>query len=208
MDYFSFLLQWFNWPYLAAFLIGVASVVRPASVRPLGTAVARWLRLGRVPGHVIARVFGFALGIIGLTVNGGLHDYWPQAQERGFLPGLIVSLLVATLVTRWVGRIFERHFPEIRAIGWGSPELSGQEGRVVSRVVSPEYPAGRAQVMGEDETLHMVLCKTRQGEIPYGAAVVLGEYDAGDGRYFAVEVGVEEEAIAPEGTTARETEGE
>ncbi len=208
MDYLAFLVQWFNWPYLAAFLIGVASVVFPASVRPLGKAISRWLGVERVPGHVIARVFGFALGIIGLTVSGGLHDYWPEAQERGFLPGLMVSTVLAALVARWVGRLFERHFPEIRAVGWGSPGLSGQEGRVVSRVVSPEYRAGRAQVMGENETLHMVLCKTKQGEIPYGAAVVLAEYDAGDGRYFVLEVGAEEETIAPEGAAATENEHE
>jgi hypothetical protein len=208
VDYFAFLLQWFNWPYLAAFVIGIASIVIPASVRPLGLAMAGWFGVGRVRGHVIARVFGFALGIIGLTVNGGLHDYWPEAQERGFLPGLVVSILLATLITRRIGRAFERHFPEIRAVGWGSPDLSGQEGRVVSRVVSPEYRAGRAQVMGENETLHMVLCKTKEGEIPYGAAVVLGEYDAGDGRYFVLEVGVAEETIASEGTTASEPEHE
>ncbi len=30
----------------------------------------------------------------------------------------------------------------------------------------------------------MVLIKTREGEIPYGATVVLGEYDDSDGRYY------------------------
>ncbi|NNG16029.1 MAG: hypothetical protein HKM89_06060, partial [Gemmatimonadales bacterium] len=56
----------------------------------------------------------------------------------------------------------------------------------------PDYRAGRAQVMGDDETLHMVMCKTREGEIPYGSSVRLGEYDASDGRYF-VEVAEESE---------------
>jgi hypothetical protein len=42
--------------------------------------------------------------------------------------------------------------------------------------------------MGDDETMHVVMCKTREGEIPYGALVTLGEYDRSDGRYFVEQV--------------------
>ena len=126
--------------------------------------------------------------VVGLTVSGGLHDYWPAQQERGFLPGLVVTTLVAALITRSIGRLFERHFPEIKAVGWGSPDLGGREGRVVSGVISPDYRAGRAHVMVEDGTLHTVLCKTVEGEISHGATVILGEYDTSDGRYFVEEL--------------------
>ncbi len=87
----------------------------------------------------------------------------------------------------------QSHFPEVKAVEWGGAGLSGERGRVVSRVVNADYRAGRAQVMGEDRTLYMVLCKTRGEEIPYGAEVRLGEYDGGDGRYFVEQVEESEE---------------
>lgn len=191
MNYLAFLLQWYNWPYLAGFAFGVLSLFPAPGVGPLGKAVGRWLGVSRVSGRAIVRAFGFSLGIIGLTFNGALHDYWPAWQEGGFLPVLVVSVVLAALLTRSIGRLFERHFPEIKAVGWGSPDLEGFEARVVSRSVSPDYRAGRAQLMGDDETLHVVMCKTRQGEIPYGSAVLLENYDATDGRYYVVEIGAQ-----------------
>ena len=133
-----------------------------------------------------------SLTVVGLTVNGAFHDYWPSGQERGFFPGLVFTVLLAAVVTRLVGRVFEEHFPEIKAVSWGESNLSGREGRVVSRMVSADYRAGRAHVMGDDETLHTVMCKTRGSEIPLGAQVVLGEYDDEDGRYFVEQVGERE----------------
>lgn len=205
MNYLAFLLQWYNWPYLAGFALGVLSLVPVPGVRGLGTAIGRGLGVSRVSGRAIARAFGFSLGVIGLTFSGALHDYWPTWQERGFLPVLVVSAVLAALITRSIGRLFERHFPEIKAVGWGSPDLEGREARVVSRSVSPDYRAGRAQLMGENETLHVVMCKTREGEIPYGAAVLLEDYDVTDGRYYVVEI--ESEAATHEAKKPA-TEGE
>lgn len=187
MSYLDFLAQWYNWPYLAGFVLGLLSFIRVPRLAAAGRAVGRWLGVSDASPYVILRTLGFGLGIIGLTFNGALHDYWPELQEKGFLPGLIVSVLAAALLTRSVARLFERHFPEIKAVGWGSPYLEGREARVVSRVVTPDYKAGRAQLMGEDKTLHVVLCKTKESEIPYGAAVVLDEYDEADGRYYVSE---------------------
>ncbi len=189
LSYLAFLLQWYNWPYLAGFAVGVLSLVRAPGLSVVGVAIGRRLGVCHVSGLAIVRVFGFALGVIGLTFSGALHDYWPAWQERAFLPVLVASGVLAALITRWIGRLFERHFPEIKAVGWGSPHLEGREARVVSRVVNPDYKAGRAQLMGEDDTLHVVMCKTQDGEIPYGATVLLGEYDATDGRYYVVETG-------------------
>ncbi|NIR42946.1 MAG: DUF1449 family protein [Gemmatimonadetes bacterium] len=184
MSYLDFLLQWYNWPYLAALLLALLSFMRLEPAIAVGDWLGRWLRVEGAAGRVLARVFGVAVGVVGLTVNGALHDYWPAQQERGFLPGLLVTALLAAAVTRGVGRLFERHFPEIKAVGWGATDLAGREARVVSRKVSPDYRAGRAQVMEEDGTLHMVLCKTREEELLYGALVVLTEYDVEDRRYY------------------------
>jgi len=198
VDYLGFLLQWYNWPYLAGLFLAVASLFPLSVLDRLGRTVGGWLNIGRVSGRAILRVFGLAFVVIGLTMNGAVHDYWPTEQERGFLPGLVVTTLIAALITKWLGRLFERHFPEIKAVGWGSPGLSGSEGRVVSRMVSSDYKAGRAQVMGEHDTLHMVLCKTREGEIPYGATITLGEFDTEDGRYFVRGIGANDDMVDPE----------
>lgn len=189
MSYLKFLAQWYNWPYLAAVVLTAMSFVWPGNIRGVGNGLAGLLRLRRVGGHSVIRVFGITLGVTGLTVNGALHDYWPPAQQSGFLPGLALSVMVAILVTRSVGRIQERYFPEIKAVGFDARDLAGSEGRVVSRSVGPSYLAGRAQVMGDDGTLHIVLCKTGAEDIPYGSRIVLGEYDDGDGRYYARRAG-------------------
>lgn len=189
MNYLTFLIQWYNWPYLAGLLLAALSLARPAPLGWLGMRIGGWLGLNRVSGFVVLRAFSVTLTVVGLTVNGALHDYWPAAQERCFLPGLVATLVLAAMVTRVVGRVFEEHFPEIKAVSWGASGLSGREGRVVSRMVSEDYRAGRAQVMGDDETLHIVMCKTRGAEIPLGAMVVLGDYDDEDGRYFVEQAG-------------------
>lgn len=184
MNYLTFLIQWYNWPYLAGLLVVALSLARPALLGGLGARLGLWLGLKRASGYSVLRVFAVSLTVAGLTVNGALHDYWPAAQERGFFAGLVVTVLLSAVVTRLVGRVFEEHFPEIKAVSWGASGLSGSEGRVVSRMVSSDYRAGRAQVMGDDETLHIIMCKTRGGEIPLGALVMLGDYDDEDGRYF------------------------
>lgn len=189
MTYLEFLLQWYNWPYLAALVVGGSSFVRPGAVRAPGEWLGRWLRVERVAGSRLVRVFSVVVGVVGLTLNGALHDYWPAQQERGFLPVLLLTLLVAVVATRGLGRFFQRHFPEIKAVGWGATDLAGREARVVSRKVSADYRAGRAQVMDEDGTLHMVLCKTREGELPYGSLVVLSTYDTEDRRYYVEPLG-------------------
>lgn len=197
MSYLIFLLRWYNWLYVAGLLLAALSLARLGVLARAGRALGRGLGLQRVSGHPLVRIFGLAFGVIGLTVNGALHDYWPTAQEMGFLPGLVLTVVLAVLVTRGLGQVLERHFPEIKAVRWGAPGLGGREGRVVSRTVSLDYRAGRAQVMGEDETLHMVLCKTKGEEIPFGAVVVLGEYDAEDGRYYVERVGQAEASSNP-----------
>jgi hypothetical protein len=189
VNYLEFLIQWYNWPYLAALVAAAGARIVPGRFVRLGSALCGLLGLEQVAAHSIASVFGLVLAVAGLTINGAMHDYWPDALGAGFLPAFALSLIVAAAGTRMVGKVLERHFPEIRAVGFGATDLAGHEGRVVSRSVGPEYRAGRAQVMKSDGTLHMVLCKTRGEEIPYGARVVLEDYDTDDGRYYVEPVG-------------------
>lgn len=188
MSYFEFLRQWYNWPYIAALTVVFSSLAYRPFLSGWGTNLGMRLGLERTPGYSVLRTFGTALAVIGLTLNGALHDYLPGSQRIGFLAGLVISVLIAGLLTRRIGRYRERHFPRIKAVGLGSHGLSGLEGRVVSQSVGPDYLAGRAQVMDSEETLHMVMCKTAEEEILHGSRIVLGEYDATDGRYFVERV--------------------
>lgn len=189
MTYLEFLLQWYNWPYLAALVLAALARALPTFFRKPGTALGATLSLRQVAPHTILAIFLLSLGVAGLTINGALHDYTPDRLSVGFLPALLLSVMLAATATHVVGRVLQRHFPEIRAVGFGARNLAGREGRVVSRRVAPEYRAGRAQVMMGDGTLHMVLCKTREVVIPYGARVVLEEYDSEDGRYYVRRAG-------------------
>lgn len=194
MNYFQFLIQWYNWPYLAGLGMMLLSLAYRPFLAGLGRAAGRRLGLTRTAGHSVVRTFGTTVAVVGLTVNGALHDYWPSGQEWGFVPGLAFTLSFAAYVTKRFGRFRERTFPPIRAVGLGARDLTGLEGRVVSRSVDSKYRAGRAQVMDSEETLHIVMCKTTGKEIPYGARVVLGEYDPADGRYYVERLDAPEEA--------------
>lgn len=206
MNYLQFLAQWYNWPFLGGLILGMASLLRLPRLERAGEVLGIRLGIYKASGRSILRIFAFTFWVVGLTLSGAVHDYWPAYQERGFLPVLIVTTLFAALSTRMLGRLLERHFPRFRAVGWGSPHLSGREGRVVSRVVSPDYRAGRAQLM-DDETLHYVMCKTVEGEIPYGAAIRLGEYDERDGRYYVEEARAPADGPGERGSPTTESEG-
>jgi hypothetical protein len=184
VSYLEFLLQWYNWPYLGALALAALSLLRPHALARPGAALGRLLRLPRLSGLAVARMFTLGIAVVGLTINGALHDYWPQAQETAFAPGFLLTLFLTAVFTRAIGAFVQQRFPEIKGVRWGGPGLSGRQGRVVSRMISADYRAGRAQVIGDDEVLHVVLCKTRGDPIGYGAEVRLGEYDERDGRYF------------------------
>jgi hypothetical protein len=206
VNYLQFLAQWYNWPFIAGLLVGVASLLNVPQLERTGEVLGARLGIHKASGRSILRVFAFTFSVVGLTLSGAVHDYWPVYQDRGFVPVLILTTLFAVLSTRMLGRLFERHFPRFRAVGWGSPHLSGREGRVVSRMVSPDYRAGRAQLM-DDDTLHYVMCKTADGEIPYGASVRLGAYDEEDGRYYVVEAGEPAEGPGDGENQAGDSEG-
>jgi len=188
VSYLDFLLAWYNWPYLIALTVALVSLARPEALERSGATVARWLRLERLSGISVMRMLSVCIAVVGLTVNGAIHDYWPRALETASLAGLLLTLFTSVVFTRALGAMLQRHFPRIKDVRWGGEGLAGQYGRVVSRKVSPDYRAGRAQVLTSEETLYMVLCKTREGEIPYGAEVELVDYDAADGRYFVIRV--------------------
>lgn len=196
MSYLEFLARWYNLPYMAGLAVSAAAFLRLPPTRRLGDWLGGLLKLQEVSGRFLLLVFGLSFGILGLTFNGALHDYWRQWQEIGAVPGFVLAAAAALLITRTLGRVQERHFPRYTSVKFGSPELEGYEGRVVSRVVSPQYRAGRAQVMEEGGTLHVVLCKTSSEEIPYSATVRLQQYDPDDGRYFV-------ETIDSEGRTTK-----
>jgi hypothetical protein len=184
--YLEFLLQWINWPYLAALLGAALAGLTPAATEAWGRWLAHRLRLDTISGRFVYSTFALSLAFVGLTVNGAVHDFWPGALAHAFLPGLFVSGLLAAVLTRWMVRTRDRYFPAIRAVAFDTPDLAGAVGRVVSREVTPDSPAGRVQVVTPEGVLHIVRCKTRAERIRFGRRVVLLEYDERDGRYLVV----------------------
>lgn len=186
MSYFEFLVQWYNWPYVAAALIASLAAWRPAAAEAWGRWLAHRLRLDTLSGRFVFGAFWTSVTLVGLTLNGAVHDYFPAWLGRGFVPVLLLTAAFAVLLTRSVVRLRDRYFPPIHAVSFGATNLAGAAGRVVSREVAPEQPGGRVQIVTSDGVLHIVRVKTRGERLRFGRRVVLLEYDERDGHYFVV----------------------
>lgn len=186
MSYFEFLIRWYNWPYLAALAIATLAAWRPAAAEAWGRWLAHRLRLETLSGRFVFGAFWTSLTLVGLTLNGAIHDYFPAWLRRGFAPVLGATIVLSVFLTRSVVRLRDRYFPPVRAVSFGTMNLSGAVGRVVSREVAPGQPGGRVQIVTPDGVLHIVRVKTRGERVRFGRRVVLLEYDERDGHYFVV----------------------
>ncbi len=185
-SYLAFLIQWYNWPFTAAVLVVTMVWWRAAATEAWGRWYADHLRIQTISGRFVFVAFWFVFALVGLTLNGAVHDFAPAWQARAFLPVLVVTAIATAFLTRWVVRTRDKYFPPIRAVRFDAPDLAGSSGRVVSREVSPEAPVGRVQIVTREGVLHVVRVKTRAERIRFGRRVTLVEYDGTDGRYFVV----------------------
>jgi hypothetical protein len=186
VSYLEFLIQWYNWPYVAALFAATLAWWLAPATEAWGRWYAHRLRIETVSGRSVYVTFWIVVALVGLTLNGAVHDYAPAWLARAFAPVLIVTLVIAALLTRWIVRTRDRYFPPIRAVRFNATDLAGAAGRVVSREVGPDVPAGRVQVVTREGVLHIVRGKTRGERLRFGRRVILLEHDASDGRYFVV----------------------
>ena len=171
MSYGEFLLQWYNLIFLVAGVVGLAAALFGGGE-------------DRDPFRFAATAL--STSIVGLTLNGAIHDLRlgdPAGQFWWVLP----SALVGGALFGWaMERARNRWFPPVQGVRWNPPGQEGAEARVVSSSVGQEPASGRAQWQDEDGVLTLVKCHTAEDEMKFGARVRLEEYDADGESYLVV----------------------
>lgn len=172
MNYLEFLARWYNLSFVFLVLAG------------LGIGLKNRLGGRGVSAVSISLV---AAGIIGLTVNGALHDLALDGYERRFPLVLSGALLIGSLLGAATARARRRLSSGVRGLSFTVPGLEGSRAKIVSREVASEPASGRAQWRDEDGVMHVVRVHTKEGSLPFGRDVRLVTYDE-SGRSYLVEV--------------------
>jgi hypothetical protein len=172
VTYVEFLGQWYNAVFLLLGALGVTIWI-----------VGR-VRKGRPDSGHKTVVTGTLIGaaVVGLTINGAVHDLALGDPAARFPLVLATSAIVAFLLARGYRRLAQRYFPTVRDVRIDSPDLSGLEARVVSRNIGREPRSGRVQRQTGD-TLHLVHCHTSEEGVRFGRTVRLVEYEPALGSY-------------------------
>lgn len=169
MSYLEFLARPYNLVFLA---LGFASLV----VRVIH---------GRGDRDLFAWFAGLlAACVLGLTINGAIHDLSLGDPADRFPLVLTISLVAAVPVGWGIARIRQRLFPPVESIQFNEPGQSGMEARVVSREVGQEPGSGRAQWHDGKGGLHIVRCHTGGATVKFGSQVRLEAFDEEEGSYL------------------------
>lgn len=169
MSYLEFLARPYNLAFLA---LGIASL----AVRVIH---------GRGDRDLFAWFAGLlAACVLGLTINGAIHDL-SLGDPAGRFPFVLAISLVAAAPVGWgIARIRQRLFPPVESIQFNDPGQSGMEARIVSREVGEEPGSGRAQWHDGEGGLHIVRCHTEGPTVKFGRQVRLEAFDEEEGSYL------------------------
>lgn len=169
MSYWEFLVQPYNLPFLALGVVGVAVLL----------ANRRSARdLFRLSAGLVAA------GVLGLTLNGAVHDL-ALGDIGSRFPLVLVLALVLSVPVAWAcGRLRDRFFRSPERVLWNAPGLEGREAKVVSRRVQSTPGSGRAQRHDPDGTMHLVRCHTSEASLGFGHQIRLMEYDDDEKSYL------------------------
>lgn len=162
MSYLEFLREPYNLPFVVAAVFGViAWFVRRSS--------------GRFPGP-LSPAFFVATGVVGLTVNGALHDLGLGDYGRRF-PLILLASVVAGLVFQRVAR--RRGSPGgRRQVRFNDTGLAGRTAVVLSRPSASNRNTGRARLQDETGMVHIVrIHADDEAGIRFGMRVRLGRFD-------------------------------
>lgn len=126
----------------------------------------------------------FAVGVLGLTLNGAIHDF-RLGEPSGWFPLVLVLAIGGGVLAGWAGACLrDRWFPPVHEVRFDAPGLEGRSAKVVSRGVGERPASGRAQLRDEGGVLHLVHCHVGRGEERgFGERVRLEEYDEASGSY-------------------------
>ncbi|MEM8535115.1 MAG: hypothetical protein AAGF95_30035 [Chloroflexota bacterium] len=153
-----------------------------ASINQVGaSSPLALLGIGRVPIMLLLTAFTGSLGGAGLILNTALTDASGNYPLWAFIPVLIISLVIATLLLYPFSRFFGRLAPDIStAVRY--EQLVGRAGVVVSHTVSTTY--GRVAVRDKFGSLHTVFAVVKDGEaLPDQSEVALVRYDQSQRRF-------------------------
>lgn len=134
------------------------------------------LGIGRVPVTFILMSLLGSFGAVGLIGNALLVTTTGTYPESAIIPILIVSFVLALLITNRISSFLARLIPNT-STAIRIEQLVGRVGVVVSHSVSQTY--GRVQVRDQFGSLHTVYAIIAEGEpVPDQREVALLAYDA------------------------------
>ncbi|MDT8435347.1 MAG: hypothetical protein RRA92_01205 [Gemmatimonadota bacterium] len=161
VEYLAFLGRWYNLPFLGlvAAGLGLRLVTRAGRRRPPGLSVDL-----------------LAMGVVGLTLNGALHDFGVMEIGARFPVVLGVAAVAGHLIGRGVRALRRKVLPPVEGVAFTAPGMEGAEARIVSRYAGAQPASGRAQWQDEAGVLHIVRIHTGGEELRFGRRVRLVGY--------------------------------
>lgn len=167
MAYLRFLGEWYNLTWVGAVCAGLLLVAFRRRELSDGPRTS--------PGIVLV-----AAGVLGLTLNGALHDFRIDPIARWFPLVAVLALGAGWLVARSASRFRHRWFPPVRAVAFNQPGLEGAEAVVLSADLE-HGRIGRARHRDEAGTSHILRVHLAEeeeaGALRFGGRVRLGTFD-------------------------------
>lgn len=193
MTYLQFLGQWYNLTWLAAVGVGLLLGLTARLARrgpPTGEAGAARPSVAPRPPKPrtsLAMVLVTA-GVVGLTLNGAIHDLRLGSPEARFPLVTLLSLVVGWFVA-WAGtRLRYRFAPPVMGLAFNRPGLEGGEAVVMSAGAALDGTV-RARHRDGAGVVHIVRIRVPEGrdarDLGFGRKVRLGAFDSHRGSYDA-----------------------
>lgn len=182
MTYLEFLAQWYNLPWVTA----VAGGLLLALKRRLGPRGGEARADAAAAPRTSPTVLLVAAGVVGLTLNGAIHDFRVGSVGRWF-PLVAVLAVASGWLIAWGGsRVRHRYVPPVRGVMFNQPGLEGREAVVLNAALPPGR-TGRGRYRDEAGISHIVRihlpADADAREVRFGDRVRLGAFDTDRGSY-------------------------
>jgi hypothetical protein len=194
VTYLQFLGEWYNLPWLAAVGAGLLLAMRgrlAGRARPSADGAPEAPRPGSLAPRTSPAVLLVAAGILGLTLNGAIHDL-RLGPVGGRFPLVAAISLGAGWLLAWGGpRLRHRVAPPITGLAFNRTGLQGGEAVVLSAGANSDGTA-RARHRDEAGVAHIVRIHASEPAdaegLRLGCTVRLGAFDEERGSYPATPV--------------------
>lgn len=144
------------------------------------------LGVGRVPLTVVLMISSLYFGGLGIICNTFL-------SSAGLAPSFYGPISVAVAFVGMVAlsgattRLIQRHFPTSESYPISRQDFAGCSGTLL---LPADRSSGYAQVKDREGNVHNIRCRTMQGALPKGAAILVIEYDE-DSKTFTIDANPE-----------------